>query len=156
FERANVVRALFPGEYDLGARLSGGWRFVRYALAVQNGEPLGERAFPGRDPNQFKDVVGRLGFEAPIAGPVTFAGGVSGPRGKGFHKGTAATKTGLVWQDRNEDGRFQAGEILVVPGVSAIPSENFNRHAFGVDARYGLALPRVGATWLYGEFMTAN
>jgi len=42
-ERSTFIRALFPGEYDLGARLAGGWRFVRYALAVQNGEPIGPK-----------------------------------------------------------------------------------------------------------------
>jgi hypothetical protein len=31
-ERSTVVRALFPGEYDVGARLAGGWRFLRYAV----------------------------------------------------------------------------------------------------------------------------
>jgi len=35
-ERSTVVRALFPGEYDVGARLSGRWKFLSYAIAVQN------------------------------------------------------------------------------------------------------------------------
>ena len=45
-ERSTAERALFPGEYDVGARLMGGWRFVRYVIAVQNGNPIGERSFP--------------------------------------------------------------------------------------------------------------
>jgi hypothetical protein len=47
-----VVRALFPGEYDVGARLAGRWGFVGYALAVQNGEPAGEKPYALRDPDQ--------------------------------------------------------------------------------------------------------
>ena len=50
-ERSTAERALFPGEFDAGARLSGGWQFVRYAVAVQNGEPVGERTWHSRDPN---------------------------------------------------------------------------------------------------------
>ena len=57
-ERSTFIRALFPGEYDLGARLAGGWRFVRYALAVQNGEPIGENTFPVRDPTRPKTSLG--------------------------------------------------------------------------------------------------
>src|ERR1019366_4964913 len=34
-ERRNLERAMFPGEFDLGARLAGGWKYIRYALAVQ-------------------------------------------------------------------------------------------------------------------------
>ena len=114
-ERSTTERGLFPGEYDAGARLQGGWRFVRYAVAVMNGEPLGEGSFPGRDPNHQKDVVGRLGVDTGQIGPVTLIAGVSGLGGKGFHPGTAATKPVIIWQDRNEDGQFQANEVQVAP-----------------------------------------
>ena len=103
-ERSTAERALFPGEFDLGARLAGGWRFVRYAIAVQNGEPLGERTWPGRDPNSAKDVTGRLGVETPLGDSFQFTAGVSGLSGKGFHAGTPATKTTVQWNDRNQNG----------------------------------------------------
>ena len=118
-ERSTAEQALFPGEYDLGARLQGGWRFVRYAFAVQNGNPLGERAFPGRDPNAAKDFSGRLGVETPITDSVSIAGGFSGLSGTGFHRGSPATKPTLQWSDRNEDGTFQPNEIVTSPGVAA-------------------------------------
>ena len=51
---------LFPGRRDLGAKLSGSWSFLRYAVAVMNGNPLGDASLPGRDPNRAKDVVGTL------------------------------------------------------------------------------------------------
>jgi hypothetical protein len=155
-ERSTVVRAFFPGEYDLGARVQGGWRFVRYALAVQNGEPIGERGFALRDPNQSKDVVGRIGLQAPVFAALAAAVGVSGVKGRGFHRGTPSTKTTLTFQDRNEDGRVQQGEILVVPGSSATASQQFSRHAMGIDARLTLSTGRLGQTALYGELMLGN
>ena len=45
-ERATVLRALFPGEYDLGARLACRYRFAELALAVMNGNPIGDKVFP--------------------------------------------------------------------------------------------------------------
>jgi hypothetical protein len=156
-ERSTVIRALFPGEYDVGARLSGGWRFLRYVLAVQNGDPLGEKAFPGRDPNQAKDITGRLGLDtAVVPAIVSVSGGVSATWGKGLHKGTPATKTTFAWQDRDENGRLAPGEIVTIPGVSATPSATFTRHAVGLDARVAFALRPAWQTTLYGELIWAN
>jgi len=151
-ERSNLERALFPGEYDLGARLAGGWRYVRYALAVQNGEPLGESTFPGRDPNGAKDVVGRLGAVASLGGGVDIQGGFSGLYGKGLHKGTAPTKPTVTWNDINEDGRIQTNsELIPVVGSSALPSMDFARHAIGLDLLVSAAIPKLGTTTAYGE-----
>jgi hypothetical protein len=155
-ERSTVVRALFPGEYDLGARLQGGWRFLRYAVAVQNGEPIGERTFPLRDPNLAKDVTGRVGVDTPVGALAKLAAGFSALYGRGFHKGTPATKPTLSWQDRNENGTFDSGELQVAPGVSATPSANFSRFALGADARLSLRIPRLGETVLYGELIWAK
>jgi hypothetical protein len=155
-ERSTVVRALFPGEYDLGGRLQGGWRFLRYAVAVQNGEPIGERTFPLRDPNLAKDVTGRVGVDTLIGALAQFAGGFSALHGRGFHKGTPATKPTLSWQDRNENGTFDAGELQVAPGVSAAPSANYSRFALGADARVSLRIPQLGETVVYGEVIWAK
>src|SRR5262249_18541190 len=117
-ERSTVIRALFPGEYDLGARVAGGWWFLRYAVAVQNGSPLGDRQFPGRDPNAAKDVSGRVGVEGELGG-VRVAAGASASAGKGFHRGTAATKDVIVWRDINNDGAVDPSEIQVIRGTAA-------------------------------------
>src|SRR5262249_25261751 len=93
-ERSNAADAPFPGARALGARASGAWHEVRWALAVMNGEPIGERSFPGADPNPAKDVLGRLGLDVG-AGPIAVSAGVSGLRGTGFHPGTPATKDTL-------------------------------------------------------------
>ena len=155
-ERSTVVRALFPGEYDLGARLQGSWRFLRYAMAIQNGEPIGERTFPALDPNHSKDIVGRIGVDTPLGAFARWVAGISAVYGRGFHPGTPATKPTLVWQDRNEDGIYESGELMTVPGVAATPSANFSRFGLGLDARASFRLPRLGETVLYGEVIWAK
>jgi hypothetical protein len=156
-ERSTAERALFPGEYDVGSRLQGGWRFVRYALAVQNGEPIGERgSFALRDPNAAKDITGRVGIDTPITSSVWVAGGFSGLTGKGFHPGTPATKVTLQWIDRNVNGVLDTGEIVAVPGSAAVASKNFPRFCYGGDLRVGFNIPPLGATILYGEVYWAK
>jgi hypothetical protein len=155
-ERSNAERALFPGEYDVGVRLSGGWRFARYAIAVQNGEPLGERSYPGRDPNAVKDVTGRIGVETPITDSLWIAAGVSALSGKGFHPGTPATKATIQWNDANQNGIVDGGEIRAAPGMAAAPSRNFIRFGYGADLRLGLTTEALGTTVLYGELYLAQ
>jgi len=155
-DRSTAEHGLFPGEYDAGARLMGGWRFVRYALAVMDGEPIGERAFSLHDPNKSKDVVGRVGIETPITPAVWVTGGFSGLAGKGFHAGTPATKSTVQWNDLNGNGVLDQGEIVVVPGGSAVASQNFSRFGYGADLRIGVSEPQLGSTVLYSEIYWAK
>src|SRR5512140_1464755 len=154
-ERSAVVRALFPGEYDVGARLSGRWKFLRYALAVQNGEPVGEKAFALRDPNQGKDISARAGVETPV-GSADLAFGFSMLTGQGFHAGTPATKDVLVWKDLNEDGLVGPNEVQVTQGQAATPAASFDRFGIGADARLTLDLGEPGKLMLYGELIVAG
>jgi hypothetical protein len=155
-ERSNAERALFPGEYDVGARLAGGWRFARYAIAVQNGEPVGEKTWPGRDPNKAKDVTGRVGVETPITDGLWISAGFSALSGTGFHPGTPATKTTVQWNDANQNGVVDAGEIRAIPGMASSPSRDFIRFAYGADLRLGIVVPKLGTTVLYGELYLAQ
>ncbi len=155
-ERSTAEHGLFPGEYDAGARLMGGWRFVRYVLAVMDGEPIGERTFPLRDPNSAKDFVGRVGIDTPLSSTVWVAAGFSGLSGTGFHAGTAATKSTVVWNDANGNGKTDPGEITVIPGSAAVASQNFSRFGYGGDLRLGVQVPRLGATILYSELYWAK
>jgi hypothetical protein len=155
-ERSTAEQALFPGEYDGGVRLSGGWRFVRYALAAMNGEPIGERSYPGRDPNKWKDLVGRLGVETPVAGPVAVWGGVSALSGHGFHRGTTATKDTVQWRDLNDNRTVDTGELTVLPGSAPTPSFDFSRTAVGGDLGVRVSWPVLGETVLYGEAYVAQ
>ena len=54
----------------------GGWQFIRYALAVQNGQPMEGTSFGGMDPNHQKDIVGRVGVEQAF-GVAQVVGGLS-------------------------------------------------------------------------------
>jgi hypothetical protein len=155
-ERSNVARALFPGEFDLGARLQGGWRFFRYQLAVMNGHPTGELQYPGRDPIGAKDFLGRLGVDVALARKMNLSGGLSALVGTGFHPGSPGGKDVLVWRDVNEDGMVEPTEIQVIGGTAGTPSQNFSRDGIGADLQYRVGLPRLGQLMIYGELMWAN
>jgi hypothetical protein len=155
-ERSTGSLALFPGEPDVGVRLSGGIGFFRYAVAALNGEPIDDR--PGRvagDPNAAKDIVARFGVDTKATDELRIAGGISFLTGKGFHAGKDATKNGVVWRDLNENGSIDNGEISAVPGTAATPSENFSRWAFGADLQVALGTP-IGKSRLYGEVFAAQ
>ncbi len=155
-EHSTASLALFPGEADLGARLQGGWRFVRWAVAVMNGNPPVDRPnTPAGDPNAAKDVIGRVGIDVAPTDTTRVAAGVSLLRGRGFHAGTDATKNTTVWRDLNENGQVDAGEVVAVPGTAASPSVSFDRWAVGADAELAWQSP-IGPSRLYGEVYLAS
>jgi hypothetical protein len=152
-ERSNAVRSLFPGEYDLGARLRGEWRFLRYAVALMNGKPIGEKQLQDKTPIAPRDVIGRLGVDVAPVPSVRLEAGFSGLVGTGFHSGTAATKDQIVWRDVNGDNIAQASELVVIPGQPAQPSATFPRQALGGDLRVSFELLPIGKTQLTGELV---
>jgi hypothetical protein len=157
-ERSTGSLALFPGEPDVGVRISGGVSFFRYSIAAMNGEPIDDR--PGRitrDPNASKDIIGRVGIDTPLRGDkaLRLTGGASFINGKGFHPGSDATKNSAVWRDLNENGVLDAGELTAVPGTAATPSQDFDRWVVGLDL--GLSLEtKLGRSRLYGEVFAAQ
>lgn len=156
-EPSNMTRAFFPGLHDAGARIYGGWRVLRYAVAAMNGNPLSENSqFRARDPNKSKDLLGRIGIDATTPRGMRWIGGVSALVGQGFHAGTPPTKDELVWRDANEDGLVQNNELQVLAGVPATASENFRRFALGGDLRATLPIPYLGGLTLYGEAVWAQ
>ncbi|MFT3770577.1 MAG: hypothetical protein QM820_34555 [Minicystis sp.] len=155
-ERSTAARALFPGTYDLGFRLQGGYRFLRYAIAFMNGEPTGEPSLPARDPNRGKDLVGRVGVDATPVSWLRVRAGVSALSGTGFHRGTPATKDVIVWRDANEDGLVQISEIQVIGGAPATPSQNYHRFAIGGDLGITARLPVIGELTVLGEIVRAG
>jgi hypothetical protein len=155
-ERSTAARAFFPDEYDVGARVQGGWRFLRYAVAAQNGELLGSGRFAGLDPNHQKDIAGRAGVDAEIAQGIRVSGGVSVLGGTGFHQGSAATKGTVAWVDSNGNGTIDAGELVGNQGNTPAVSSNFSRFAVGGDLQFSIDLPGLGKTTVYGEVYSAN
>ena len=152
-ERSLASRALFPSEYDVGARLWGGLGPVRYALAAEDGRPYsGLTSVPVAE----KTLVGRLGFAADRADTLTLGGGLSYLRGTGFHAGEAATKSQLLWSDANQDGLVTLNELEAVSGQAATPSETFARWALGGDLELAVRTP-LGQTRIEAEaVMAAN
>ena len=82
--------------------------------------------------------------------------GASGLSGTGFHPGDPATKDDLIWIDNNEDGMVQIGELEVVSGRPATPSETFSRHALGGDAAASFNLRWLGWLTLSAEAVIAE
>jgi hypothetical protein len=155
-ERATVLQALFPGEFDLGARFKVKYNVLDLAIAVMNGNPIGNKVFPDLDPVGAKDLVGRIGVDFEIARGVRFQAGVSGDTGTGFHAGTPATASQLVWQDQNGDGLVEPGEIVAIGGTPATPSQVFHRFALGGDARLIVRLPPLGDLSFRAEVIDAQ
>jgi hypothetical protein len=150
------ARALFPGNYDAGVMVHGGFGGVRYSVAMMNGAPAGDAQWKGADPASSYDIVGRLGAE--IAGPYRsrFVAGVSAITGKGLHAGAPPTKDELQWIDENQDGIVQTPELQVVPGMTGTPSQMFDRNAVGADLQIHWCLCIVGTGAAYAEMVAAT
>ena len=155
-ERSTMSNALVPQSFDLGVRVMGGYRWVNWALGIMNGDPIGDQTFPGRDPNESKDLVFRVGGTGKIGDSVRLTGGFSGLTGRGFHTGTKATKDQLVWRDTNENGLVDSSELSSIAGAAASPSQNFSRFAVGVDARLEVDFPVIGTLALRAEAIRAK
>ncbi len=153
-ERTLASTALWPTKQDAGLKLSGAASFLRYAVAISDGEPVSSSGLP-RDPNSAKDVTGRFGAALAPARGFELTLGTSFATGKGFHPGTPATKSTLVWQDMNEDGSAQATEVTGRPGSAATPSKNFDRWALGLDLGVRVKTS-VGDTHVYGEIYASK
>ncbi|MFO0726047.1 MAG: hypothetical protein U1E65_19855 [Myxococcota bacterium] len=149
------VRALFPGEYDLGLILRGGWEALRYSVALMNGDPIGEPKVGGQDVTATKDLIARLGLDTEL-GLVHLSAGASALYGQGLHAGTPATKDLLTWKDQNEDGLVQLSELQSIPGSAATPSIGFERFALGADLRLVVAWDESWETRFFGELVWAK
>lgn len=154
-ERSQMLRALFPGEYDVGARLGVGFRAIELSIAAMNGHPAGDRVFPLLAPSRSKDILGRLGAAIDVSDRVQFHVGISAEAGTGFHTGTPTTKDQLTWRDDNGDGIVQATEIQVIAGSTGSASTTFNRHAIGADATLGIRWYPLGELALRAEVIRA-
>jgi hypothetical protein len=154
-ERTTASRAFWPGEPDLGVRMSGGIAFFRWTVAALNGHPIGEKQYPGQDPISAKDVLFRFGVDTKPRPELGLTANVSALRGKGFHAGTDATKGTVEWHDLNEDGVVQPYELSAVPAAAATPSQTFDHWVIGADLALEYASP-IGKTRVFGEAMVGQ
>jgi hypothetical protein len=128
-ERATFSSRLFPGQRELGLRA---WselfdKKLVFQVALVNGTTLNDAVFPALDPNNAKDVVGRLGIR--LAG---LRLGVSGLAGTGYLPAIADDPKTM---DVNE----------------AHGLRNFSHRAAAFDLVYQIDLPVVGELALYAE-----
>jgi hypothetical protein len=151
-ERTTASRAFFPGDTDFGIRAMGAVGFLRYAIGIFDGTPVSDSvpSAAGFDPTSEKDVMARFGVESRPFSKVGLSGGVSFVRGTGFQAGTTATKGSLQWQDANQNGSVDPGEVQGVPAQAATPSKTFGRWALGVDLELRYSTP-MGRGLAYGE-----
>lgn len=155
-EQTTMSEAFFPGQFDLGFRVRGGFKFLDYALGIMNGAPIGSSTFPGRDPSESKDLTFRVGAAADVVSTVRVEGGLSGLTGRGFHRGRPATNDQVVWRDLNEDGVVDPLELQALAGAPAEPSQTFKRFAVGADLRVTMKLRWIGELQLRGEIVRAS
>jgi hypothetical protein len=140
-ERSGIVKAYFDGERDRGLRLTARWQYLRLAVALINGNGIstkdtevykGAALYGTSDPNQFKDVVGRLGVDLG-----SLAGGVSGY----FGRGPMATS-------------FTPASSTTSPPTPAVITYDYMRRTrLGADVQGYLDVPGVGGLALKGEFI---
>lgn len=164
-ERSMMTDAFFPGQLDLGARLSGLLDFstperpgtqIELTVALQNGQPLGDSQFPTQDPNRAKDLSARAALRIQASRNVRTELGFSGLSGTGFHDGTLPNKESFVWRDYNQDGIVQVGELRSLSPSSGSPSENFSRWGLGADARVYFHFAPLGMLSVYAEAALGN
>jgi hypothetical protein len=158
-ERSQASRAFYPSEPDVGLKISGQIGWFTYDVALLNGEPAGTpNGFALQDPNNHKDVLVHVGANTKPSELSTVSGGVSVMNGKGFVRGTDATKGVVVWTDRNDNGLLDINqnELGSIAAVAASPSYNFERFLLGADLQIGLRLSKLGWTRLLGEIQLAS
>jgi len=152
-ERTVASQALWPGEPDLGLRVSGAVGFFRWTIAGLNGNPLGT-TYAEQDPLSKKDVLFRFGFDTLVHDDLHLAGDVSAIRGTGFDAGSAATSPTLQFTDLNGSGSVLPTDYSVVEAKAATPSRPFDRYAVGADVR-GHYRSALGVTTISAEFVLA-
>lgn len=150
-ERTLGSRAFFAGEPDLGVQLGGALGPFRYALALENGQPVSDDpSVSTLSPTHEKTYVGRLGIEIKAPEKVLFTGGVSFLKGTGFHAGTPGSKSALAWSDSNQDGFVTLDELGAIQGQAATASASFERWALNGDIGLALQTP-LGETRVRAE-----
>ena len=132
-ERARWSRALFPGERDRGIKLERPFLLMgKYNLNLQagvyNGNGIDDRNFVDKDPNKWKDFIGRAAFGL---GHLDF--GLSGYWGKQFNPKDSASPLSPSTTDKiryGADAQFfyelpvVGGGVLKAEGVLAKEPKN--------------------------------
>jgi hypothetical protein len=147
-ERARVIRALFPGERDRGARLTGTYQRFNFMAALVNGNfTQGDAVFNTFDNNRYFDTYLRVGADLDFI--VVHLSGQFGEK-----LGTTVANTALTIADKNMDGIIQPEEIT--PAATTPTMRRFGIWRFGADAELYVDVPAVGGLALKGELVLSQ
>ncbi len=128
---------------------------AQWSVALMNGAP--SAMHNGRERTSARAMTSSVG-SARSSMPVSVAdrGRRLGDHRAGLHAGTAATKDELQWVDENQDGIVQTTELQIVPGMTATPSQGFERNALGADIAVHWCLCKVGVGTAFAELVAAT
>jgi len=149
-ERARVIRALFPGERDRGARITARWEWLRFMGALVNGNfTQGDPVFnpTSLDNNRYLDTYLRLGGDFGF-----LVVNLSTQFGQKVQ--TTVTNTALTITDANMDGVITADEVK--PAATTVSMQLYDIWRFGADAQFYFDIPGVGGMALKGELVMSQ
>jgi hypothetical protein len=127
-ERSRMVQQLFAGERDRGLKVQGSYQWLRFQVALVNGNGVQDPVFKGgKDENSWKDVVGRVGFDL-----TSLVGGVSGYYGA-------------------NDVYNPSYNATTNPDTNPLDLKRYQRTRVGADVQGYLDVPSLGALSLRGE-----
>lgn len=149
-ERSRLFQTLFPGERELGAKIevtpsemlfNGEWlSYLNFRAGVFNG--TGPTA---NENDNRKDVIGRLGFEIPLADVnLAIDGGVS------WYLGSARANSKKIYT-------VNAGtRTFMVDSTSTNPGTSYDRNYFGADFQLYYDLPILGGISVRAEVIQGS
>jgi hypothetical protein len=149
-ERARVIQALFPGERDRGARLTGRYEWFKVMAALVNGNFTTDTAvYNTFDNNRFSDVYLRVGGDFDF---LTF--GISGQYGEKLST-TPGTAASVSVTDANGDAMITSDEVTF-KAATAPSTSRFGIWRFGADVQFYYDIAGVGGLALKGEAVIAK
>jgi hypothetical protein len=148
-ERSRIVQTLFPGERDLGAKLTiqppktSRFNFISLDLALINGTGNTVNDF-----DKYKDVIGRLAItKSNKKENIKYGVGIS------YYYG--GWKQGTKYNYSMKDVTLTSGgtmKAFVVDSVSSLIGDRLKREYFGIDAQFSFDFP-FGMTTIRGEYI---
>jgi hypothetical protein len=147
-ERARVIRALFPGERDRGARLTARYEWFSFMAALVNGNfTQGDAVFNTFDNNRYFDTYLRVGADFDF---IVFH--LSAEFGEKL--GTTVGNTALTIRDVNMDGIIQPDEVTAAAVTPTM--RRFGIWRLGADVQTYFDIPAVGGLSLKGEVVLSQ
>ena len=145
-ERARVIRALFPGERDRGARLTARYEWFRFMAALVNGNfTQGDPVYGTLDQNRYMNPYFHVGGDFDF---LVF--NLSAEFGEQLASSVAPST--LTITDANMDGIVQTTEVA----VPATTTRRFGIYRLGADAQFYYVIPGVGGLALKGEVVLSK